>query len=240
MLLGTGVDGPSVMRAALELYRSRQFPGVVAVCADALDNDPDNLHIRLLLARALLALRRDIEAQSHLRDCLRRDPRCAPAYRHLGELAMRRDELQSATIFLREATRIDPDDRDAHDLLRVVQELVRPNQPTAAVEKLPAATVAVGCPSPSRDPSSPPIPSRRRRLAVGTSSDTAGLEAPADGGFGRYLVTIGVLSPVQLRAALAYHRTTGVRVGRAAAALGFVSEPKVEWAAMAFHGRRGS
>jgi tetratricopeptide (TPR) repeat protein len=231
------VDGPSVMRAALELYRGRQYPSVVAVCADALDNDPDNLHIRLLLARALLALRRDIEAQSHLRDCLRRDPRCAPAYRHLGELALRRDELESAKIFLREATRIDPDDRDASDLLAVVLELVRPNQPTAAVEKLPAATVAVGCPSPG-SPSPPAIPSRRRRLALGTSSDAAGAEVPADGGFGHYLVNIGVLSPVQLRAALAYHRTTGVRVGRAAVALGFLSEPKVEWAALGFHGRR--
>ena len=46
-----------------------------------------------------------------------------------------------------------------------------------------------------------------------------------------------MLSPVQLRAALAYKKSTGVRLGTAAVALGFVSELKIEWASLAYHGQ---
>jgi hypothetical protein len=56
--------------------------------------------------------------------------------------------------------------------------------------------------------------------------------------FGEYLVAIGCLTPAQLRAAIAYHRSMRIRIGAAAAALGFVSEPKLEWAAQAFHAGR--
>jgi len=235
-----------VMRAALELFHNRNFPSVVAVCKDALVEDPGNLHMRLLLARALLALRRDVEAQQVLSEALQREPRCADAYRLLASLALRADELKSAEIFAREALRIDPDCHDTRELLELVLRLCRP---TAAVEKLPAATVAVGRPFPRGGPYSPPgaapssvrrsaaparprLPPRppQRRLAVGT-----------EGGrqrFGEYLVEIGCLTPAQLRAVIAYHRSVGVRLGAAAAALGFISEPKVEWAAQAFHARR--
>lgn len=247
------------MQAALELFRARQFPGCVAVCTDALAQHPDNLHLRLLRARALLALRRDEEAQRELRDCLRRDPDFAQAYRLLGELTLRRDELLSAEIFLKEALRIDPSDRDAADLLEIVNSL---NQPTVAVDHLPAAAATVGCPSfpkPRRARSRPPRLAQgsadrpRQRLARGTDSDVAdGTSAGADTdvptepeappartrtGFGQYLLKIGVLTPMQLQAALAYHRSARVRVGCAAVALGFVSEPKVEWAAHAYHAR---
>src|SRR5688500_16898449 len=60
---GKGVDPASVLRAALELYRARQYPGVAAVCLEAIETQPDNLYLRLLRARALLALRNDQEAQ---------------------------------------------------------------------------------------------------------------------------------------------------------------------------------
>ena len=70
------------------------------------------------------------------------------------------------------------------------------------------------------------------RLAYGTESDRTPKR------FGEYLVEIGALSPVQLRAALAYQRTKdGIKLGRAASALGFASEPKIEWAAHSFHGK---
>jgi tetratricopeptide (TPR) repeat protein len=174
------VSGASVYRAALGLFRARQFPSVVAVCTDALADFSDNLHLRLLRARALLALRRDEEGQRELRECLRLDPRSARAYRTLGELSLRRDELESAEIFLREALRLDPGDPDAADLLDIAKSL---NQPTVAVEKLPAATVTVGCTFPAR-PQAPhrepaaagtDLPKPRRanarppRLAVGSS-----------------------------------------------------------------------
>lgn len=226
------------MHEALELFRARQYPGVVALCSDVLDARPHDLEPRLLLARALLALRRDVEARHTLRRCLRIDARCGAAYRLLGELALRRDELASARLFLGEALRIDPDDADATELIGVVQSLF---QPTAVVEKLPAATAAVGCPlepgSRRADPRSAPdrtVPRRAPRLATGTESELA----RERGRFGSYLVRVGVLSPPQLSAVLAHHQQTGHRVGSAAVDLGFVSGPKVEWAALAYHSAR--
>jgi len=230
-----------IMRAALELFHNRNHPGVVAVCHGALADDPGNVHLRLLLARALLALRQDAEAQHELSLCLEHSPRCPEAYRLLGELALRRDELKSAEIFARESLRLDPGSDSSRELLEIVRSLVRP---TAAVEKLPAATVAVGHLSPPSSPPSPspssrPRPPGRGRIAAGTSSDDAAPHrARRVPRFGEYLLQIGALSPPQLRAALAYHRSSGVRLGAAAAALGFISQPKVEWAANAFHGSR--
>ena len=58
--------------------------------------------------------------------------------------------------------------------------------------------------------------------------------------FGRYLVSIGALTPLQLRATLDYHRIHRVKLGMAAVALGFVSEPSVEWAAHDFHETRAA
>jgi tetratricopeptide (TPR) repeat protein len=219
------------MRAALELFDARNYASVVAVCDGALIDEPDNKHLRLLKARALLALRLDAQAQQELSDCLHRDPKSPDAYRLLSELALRRNELKSAEIFAREALRLDPGNQDISELLGIIESLF---QPTAAVEKLPAATVAVGCPSPP--------PSRgggRGRFPAGSHADVGSARAPAGASrFGAYLVEIGALTQLQLKAALAYHRSTGVRLGAAAAALGFISEPKVEWAAHAFHGRR--
>lgn len=227
------------MRAALELYRGRNYPGVVAVCTAALADSPTHIPMRLLLAKSLLALRRDVEAQQELSECLRREPRCSQAYRLLGELALRRDELKSAEIFFREALRIDPSDKDIHDWLEITLSLY---QPTAAVEKLPAATVAVGCPSPpTRDifdelPRAPVEAKRpgRRRFPKGTCSDSP-LAVPPDASiFGTYLVEIGALSHIQAKAALAYHRSARVPLERAATALGFISEPKMARARVGF------
>ena len=56
-------------------------------------------------------------------------------------------------------------------------------------------------------------------------------------GFGAYLVDVGVLSELQLRASLAYKRSTGVRLGAAACALGFATETRIESASLVYHGR---
>ncbi len=222
------------MRAAIELYRAREYPGVAVVCADALDHDPDNLHLRLLRAKALLALRNDLEAQDELAECVRRDAECVAAFRLLGELGIRRDQPESATVFLREALRLDPNDGEAEEWLRLALNMTRrtrqvagtaspPLRSTTAAEKLPAAAAVVGhlSPSPSPSPASP--------------KSTPAL--PVASGFGAYLRDIGVLTEPQLRAALAYKRATGVRLGRAVTTLGFASELKIEWASLAYHGR---
>jgi tetratricopeptide (TPR) repeat protein len=223
------VDSASVLRAALELYRARQFPGVAAVCGEAIEADPDNLHLRLLRARALLALRNDGEAQSELAECVHRNPRCAMAYRYLGELGVRRDEPESAAVFLREALRLDPDDIHSQEWLRIAENMLGraraphpPVRPATAAEKLPAAAAVVG-----HFVSRPPPPDQ----------PPGAVALPSASGFGHYLVEIGVLKDSQLRAALAYKRATGVRLGRAVTTLGFASELKIEWASLAYHGR---
>jgi len=154
-----GVDR-GVIATASELFEARHYPGVVAMCSDALEDEPECLPLLLIRARAQIALRRDLDAQADLRDIIRMDPRCSFAFRLLGELAARRDENDSAAIFFREALRLDPDDRESHDWLMIVDASVRP----AAGAKLPAQAAAAGHFSPAsrRESAGPP------RLARGT------------------------------------------------------------------------
>jgi hypothetical protein len=148
-----------VIATANELFEARHYPGVVAMCSDALDDEPECVPLLLIRARARMALRRDLDAQADLRDIIRLDPRCSLAYRLLGELAGRRDENASAAVFFREALRLDPDDREAHDWLQIVSA----PRPAAAAARLPATAAAVGRLSPALAPSPSPV-----RLARGT------------------------------------------------------------------------
>jgi tetratricopeptide (TPR) repeat protein len=234
------------MNAAVELFERGHYPSVVAVCSDALRDEPDDVEIHLLLVRALMALRQDREAHRCLGEVLRRAPSCALAYQMIGELALRGDDLQSAEIYFREALRLDPGNHEARDWLDVVLGL---RQPAAAVANFPATTAAASCPSGAAPPPRPArpgwVPGRRRRLARGTTGnekmdESAYSGVPRTRGFGRYLVEIGVLSPMQLHRALSYHQASGLRIGQATVALGYLSEQKVESAALAYHRSRRS
>jgi hypothetical protein len=130
-----------VIATATELFESRHYPSVVALLTEALDDEPDQVHLLLLRARAHIALRRDLDAQGDLRDIIRLDPQCSLAYRLLGELAARRDENESAAIFFREALRLDPGDQEAMEWLSIVEITSRP---AAAAKKLPAPAAAAG------------------------------------------------------------------------------------------------
>lgn len=141
---------------------------MVAACTDALDDEPECIPLLLIRARARMALRRDLDAQADLRDIIRLDPRCGLAYRLLGELAARRDENASAAVFFREALRLDPDDREAHDWLQIAMA----PRPAAAAIQLPAPAAVVG-PFPSAPGSG--------RLARGTQPpDPYERTVPAD------------------------------------------------------------
>jgi tetratricopeptide (TPR) repeat protein len=146
LLLLSSVDR-GVIATASELFEGRHYPSVVALCSDALDEEPECVPLLLLRARAHVALRRDLDAQGDLRDVIRLDPQCALAYRLLGELAMRRDEHDPAIVFFREALRLDPGDREAADRLRIANASLRP---AAVAQKLPAPATAAG-----RFPSAP-------------------------------------------------------------------------------------
>lgn len=143
------------------------------MCCDALESEPECVPLLVIRARAHIALRRDLDAQADLRDIIRLDPQCGIAYRMLGELAARRDEHESASIFFREALRLDPDDNEAADWLQIVDSTVRP---AAVSKKLPAPAAAAGRfsspearTSPHRTVSSPARPgSEPGRFARGT------------------------------------------------------------------------
>jgi hypothetical protein len=139
-----------VIATAAELFEGRHYPGVVALCNDALDEEPECVPLLLLRARASIALRRDLEAQGDLRDVIRLEPRCAAGYRLLGVLAARRDENDAASTFFREALRLDPSDREAADWLLITDGSLRP---AAVAKKLPAPATAAGrFPSQIREP----------------------------------------------------------------------------------------
>jgi tetratricopeptide (TPR) repeat protein len=229
-----------VKDSANRLLAARDFQGCAQCCAEALELEPANLDLRLLRARALMALGRESEATKELGRVLRWHPESSEGYLLLGQLAARRRKLCAAGTFLGHAVRLAPEDRRAHDLLELVQRSI---QPTVAVEKLPAATATVGCllDGHTTEATAPAQP-RVKRLAAGSQAELPPREEPAPAGlaqrFGRYLVAIGALTPRQLRAALDYQRHTGIRLGAAAVALGFLSEPSVEWAAHDFHAAR--
>lgn len=155
-----------VLATAAELFEARHYPGVVALVTDALDTEPEHVPLLLVRARAHIALRRDLDAQADLRDIIRLDPQCGSAYRLLGELAARRDENESASIFFREALRLDPDDREAADWLAICGSS-RP----AAGAKLPAPAAAAGRFSSARGPV--------ERARTGTDHGVRTLSSPA-------------------------------------------------------------
>ncbi len=266
------MDGPSVRAAATEIFRQRNFSQVVAACREALATIPEDVELRLLLGRALMALRRDAEAQIEVAHCLKLRPRCPEAYQLLGELAFRRDELNAAEIFFREALRLQGRDTHTQVLLDVVHSLRFSNQsknrPAAAAAKLPAASAAAGPyhPEVANYPDVPPDEAptieapreqkRRKRLALGSDpgveSDRAAIaRAPGpeqvalkvagrEGGFGEYLVHMGVLTRAQLFAVLHRHYHENLRIGDACVKLGFAKPREIEHHLAAYHDRRSS
>ena len=157
-----------VIATAAEMLEGRHYPGVVAMCSDALDNEPECVPLLVLRARARVALRRDLDAQADLRDIIRLDPGCGLAYRLLGELAARQDEHASAAVFFREALRLDPGDREAHDWLMIVSA---PLRPAAVVEPLPATTGAGPLSTPPRG---------QPRMARGTQAPSTKATEPIE------------------------------------------------------------
>lgn len=103
----THVDRDSITHAANELFQQGHFSSVIAVCTDALVGYSDDLEIRTLLARALLALRKDKAAERQISEILRLDSTSSIAYQMFGEIAFRHDDLSTAEIYFREACRLD-------------------------------------------------------------------------------------------------------------------------------------
>jgi tetratricopeptide (TPR) repeat protein len=167
-----------VIATAEELFDARHYPSVVALATDALGHEPACVELLVLRARAHIALRRDGDAQTDLRDIIRHDPQRAIAYRLLGELAARRDENESAGIFFREAVRLDPGDREAREWLQIVdaaaQPRTRPSQPRAFVA-IPGVYER-----PRAEPSQRTLSSPARRAPTEPGRLARGTQPPAE------------------------------------------------------------
>jgi tetratricopeptide (TPR) repeat protein len=242
----------AVLVSANELLELRHYAGAVAMVNGALENEPEHVPLLLVRARALFALRRDLEAQADLRDIIRLDPQCGGAFRVLGELAARRDEYESAGIFFREALRLNPTDDDAKDWLAIIEATSRP---AVAATKLPAPATTAGRFLPrtakgTRPPSdattgkqtidtAPPfggaaLPGKARlAIARGSTPTLSRGPVPELQGFGDYLVETGILTRERLRAAQAYQRSMRVQLSTAIVTLGLATPQRIEWAAVA-------
>jgi hypothetical protein len=153
----------NVLVAARELLQQQHFDEVVDACQTALDIVPNHVGFRLLLAESLMSMRRDAEAQSEVAAALKVSPASPDAFRLLGALAFRRDELRAAEVFLRQALRVAPHDHSSELLLEQVKQR---KPPAAAAAKLPAASAAAGTSFDHMAPLATLAPPRRRALGT--------------------------------------------------------------------------
>jgi hypothetical protein len=205
-----------------------------AICTDAL-RERSSTDWLLLRARIFIAMDEIDNAEGDLRRCLDLNPGSPDVRAMLADIARDRDVFRSGEHYTRTSKRLS----SKSEFGRIIEGLT---QPTAAVEKLPAATAAVGWnslePIEHEETRKHKTTRKMRRLAEGTSPEAERPRYVRPTRFGEYLVVTGQLNDVQLRAALAYHRARGVRIGEAAVILGFMTGPKMEWAASSFHQRR--
>lgn len=232
LLYGVAVECASLMVAAAELLEQGHYPSVVAVCSAVLADEPDNVPVRLMLARALIWLRDDALATRHLGEALELDPLSGVAFQLLGEIAMQREELASARIYFREALRLDPDNREARSWLDVVEALEQAKGPGVrrrAVTWMSRASGLARGTSPTLERPKAPV------VSNGEAAEALAPPPPRRRGFGRYLVELGVLLPMELDRVLAHQRASGVRIGEAAVAMGYATAEVVQWAARGYH-----
>ena len=222
----------SVLSTAAELLARRHFSGAIAMCTEGLAEAPNHVGLLLVRARCHVALRRGPEAQSDLRDVITLDPACGLAYRLLGELAVRRDENESAAIFFREALRLDPSDQNAADWLVVVGGGARRDR-ASSTRFASGTNLPFDQDDPPTRPGRPiaPLPAAPARRLPAPYVRAQTPELP---GFGEYLVTAGILSLERLRAARAYQRSMKVQLATAIVTLGLATPQRIEHAAVTY------
>lgn len=114
-----------------ELLRARHYAAAAAACATALESEgegEETVALRILRARALLALGQDDPARVELAQCLSLAP-SALIYRMLGAISLRRRQLDTASCCLRRALALDPTDLEAARLLQIASSLTEAMPP---------------------------------------------------------------------------------------------------------------
>ncbi len=97
-----------LFQKAQTLLQSGEAKSAEAVCADALDQYPDDVNLLCLSARALLKLGRFPEASARIENALSIHPEFARAYEVRGELMLVKGELLDAAAAFQQALKLDP------------------------------------------------------------------------------------------------------------------------------------
>lgn len=117
MATGTdsGIIAPrATFNQAIRLLNGGDPEGAVAICREALAEDPDDVNFTALLGAMLLKTRRLEEAERELRRAIALAPNFAKPHEDLGLLLLQQRRGEEAEAVLREAVRLDPELEQAH------------------------------------------------------------------------------------------------------------------------------
>ncbi|MAG57172.1 MAG: hypothetical protein CMJ83_12840, partial [Planctomycetes bacterium] len=101
-------------------HRGVDVAKAVAAFATAVKLKQDHAPLRVVYGDALLQTDQVAEAAGQYQTASEQDPRCAPAWKGLGAVALRRNDLEKAEEYLRRAIGIAPSYREPHQLLSQV------------------------------------------------------------------------------------------------------------------------
>ncbi len=93
---------------AQKFLQTGEAESAEAICADALDQYPDDVNLLCLSARALIKLRRFDDANARIESALSFDPEVARAYEVLGELLFAKGDLPAAADAFQRTLKLDP------------------------------------------------------------------------------------------------------------------------------------
>lgn len=165
------------------LLQKREFAEVVRVCRTGLLTRPGAVDGRLLLATALLALRRYDEALADLRVAGEIDADNKLVHLLKGEALLKKGDAESAAAALARAVELDPENKVAKKLHAEARSRAGLDDPSRAV--LPPVVKPADAPAPAQETEKTrkaPRPGRRRAVIA-----AAALVALAGGGTAAYL-----------------------------------------------------
>ncbi|WP_405236403.1 tetratricopeptide repeat-containing sulfotransferase family protein [Lentisalinibacter orientalis] len=111
----SGVAAPrATFHQAIRLLNGGDAEGAIAVCREALAEDPDDINFTALMGAILLKARRLDEAEEQLRRAIALAPSFAKPHEDLGLLLLQQRRNEEAEAVLRRAVTLDPDLEQAH------------------------------------------------------------------------------------------------------------------------------
>lgn len=111
----SGIAAPrATFHQAIRLLNGGDAEGAIAVCREALAEDPDDINFTALMGAILLKARRFDEAEEQLRRAIALAPSFAKPHEDLGLLLLQQRRNEEAEDVLRRAVTLDPELEQAH------------------------------------------------------------------------------------------------------------------------------